>query len=303
VGSNFGPCADRGYTGASSYPMNLWVPNPYVAQVDVTNDNSWGTYHGLQVDLRQSTRAGLTLRGTYTWSHALTDMPTQSTASGNVLNYTTIRNFRLDKAPLSNDRRHAFRFYGTYDLPFGKGRKWAVTNPVLERILGGWTIGSIVTIVSGGPSFVGSSQRTINNFGDGGVLLSGLSVSQFRDMLLESPRNNPTGVYSLVRADPSLINPDGTANSKYFTLWTTPGTLGQRFYISGAWFWSFNSSVNKDVRINERLRFTLQGEFLNVLNHPEFDLPNLSPTSTTFGQVTSSMISPRNVQLRAYLRW
>jgi hypothetical protein len=173
----------------------------------------------------------------------------------------------------------------------------------LERILGGWTIGSIVTIVSGGPSFVGSGQRTINNFGDGGVLLSGLSVSQFRDMLLGSPRNNSTGVFSLVRADPSLINPDGTANSKSFTLWTTPGTLGQRFYISGAWFWSFNSSVNKDVRINERLRLTLQGEFLNVLNHPEFDLPNLSPTSTTFGQVTSSMISPRNVQLRAYLRW
>jgi hypothetical protein len=48
---------------------------------------------------------------------------------------------------------------------------------------------------------------------------------------------------------------------------------------------------------------TLQGEFLNVLNHPEFDLPNINPTSTTFGQVTSSMVGPRNIQLRGYLRW
>lgn len=81
----------------------------------------------------------------YTWSHALTDMPSQSTASGNVLNYTTIRNLGLDKAPLSNDRRHAFRLYGTYDLPLGRGRRWPIANPVLERIAGGWTLGGIAT--------------------------------------------------------------------------------------------------------------------------------------------------------------
>jgi hypothetical protein len=65
--------------------------------------------------------------------------------------------------------------------------------------------------------------------------------------------------------------------------------------------------VNKDIRIKERVRMTIQGELLNVLNHPEFDLPNLSPTSSTFGQVTSVInVSNgylRTVQLRAYLRW
>jgi hypothetical protein len=313
VGSNFGPCADRGYTGATPYPINFWVPNPYVAQNDWTNDNSWGNYNSLQAELHQRLRSGVTFTGSYTWSHALTDMPTQSTASGNVLNYTTIRNLRLDKAPLSNDRRHAFRLYGTYDLPFGAGRMWAVPNPVLNRILGGWTLGSIATIVSGAPTFVGSAQRTINNFGDGGVLLgNGMTATDFRNLVLEDPRNNPTGGFSLLRADPSLLNPDGTANAKLFTRWITPGTLGQRFYLTGSWFWSFNTSVNKDIRIKERVRMTIQGEFLNVLNHPEFDLPNLSPTSATFGQVTSVMNgSPvngpaaylRTVQLRAYLRW
>jgi hypothetical protein len=48
---------------------------------------------------------------------------------------------------------------------------------------------------------------------------------------------------------------------------------------------------------------TLQAEVLNVLNHPELGLPNISPTSTTFGEVTSSMIAPRNIQLRGSLRW
>jgi hypothetical protein len=90
------------------------------------------------------------------------------------------------------------------------------------------------------------------------------------------------------------------------------GSIGQRLYLTGANFWSLNASVNRDIRINERVKFSLQGEFLNVLNHPEFDLPNLSTTANTFGQVTSVM-NPvqvagvnsylRTIQLRGYLRW
>jgi hypothetical protein len=311
VGANFGPCADRGYTGASPYPVNFWVPNPYVAQNDNTNDNSWGNYNGLQVELRQRMKSGFTFTGNYTWSKALTDMPTQSAASGNVLNYTTIRNFRLDKAPLNYDRRHAFRLYGTYDLPFGPGRKWATRNAILSRLIGGWGIGSIATVVSGAENFLSSGSssgtiyRTFNNFGDSGVALNGISVSQFRNMVLEAPRNNPSGTFSLTRADPMLINPDGTANPKYLAPWSTAGTIGDRIYLAGPWFWSFNASANKDLHINERVRFTLQAEFLNVFNHPEFDLPNLNPTSTTFGQVTTVMTgnAPRNIQLRGYFRW
>jgi hypothetical protein len=308
LGANFGPCADRGYTSPTPYPMNFWVANPYVFENDWANDTSWGNYNGLQMELRQRLRHGVTLTANYTWSHALTDMPTQSTASGNVLNYTTIRNFNLDKAPLSNDRRHALRVYGTYDLPFGPGRRWNIGNGVLRRVVGGWTLGSIATLVSGAETLLSSGQKTVNNYGDSGVLLQGLSLSQFRDMLLESPRNNPAGIFTLTRADPMLINSDGTANTKYFSQWTTPGTFGQKLYIPGAWFWSFDASLNKDIPIREHLRLSLQAEFLNVLNHPEFDLPtaaNLSPTSSTFGQVNSVMNgnAPRNIQLRGYLRW
>ena len=303
VGSNFGPCNDLGYTAKTSYPINFWVPNPYVAENDWDSDGSWGNYNGLQVELRQRLRYGATLTASYTWSHALTDMPTQTTNSGNVQNYTTIRNFSLDKAPISNDRRQAYRIYGTFELPFGKGKKVNIDNPILNRIVGGWMVGGIATVVSGAESLVTGGYQTFANYGDNGVNLQGLTGTQFRNLLLESPRNNPAGTFSLTTADPSLIAPGGTSVQSTFAPWTTPGTIGQKFYITGAWFWSLNTSVNKDIRINDRARFTLQGEFLNVLNHPEFDLPNFSPTSTTFGQVTSSMIAPRNIELRGYFRW
>ena len=303
VGANFGPCADLGYTSRTSYPINFWVPNPYVAENDWSSDGSWGNYNGLQVEFRQRLRYGATLTASYSWSHALTDMPTQSSASGNVQNYTTIRNFNLDKAPISNDRRQAYRFYGTYELPFGQGKKFSISNPILNRIVGGWMVGGIATMVSGAESLVTGGYQTFANYGDNGVNLQGLTGTQFRNMLLEAPRNNPAGTFTLTRADASLIAPSGTSVQSIFAPWTTAGQIGQKFYITGAWYWSLNTSLNKDVRINDRMRFTLQGEFLNILNHPEFDLPNFSPTSTTFGQVSSSMIAPRNIELRGYFRW
>jgi hypothetical protein len=303
MGANFGPCKDLGYTSASSYPINFWAENPYVGQNDWMTDNSWGNYNGLQMTLRQRLKHGATLTFNYAWSHALTDMPNQSSSSGNVLNYTTIRNFNLDKAPIGNDRRQTYGIYGTYDLPFAPGRKWNITNPVLSRLLGGWTIGAIANVRSGAQAFAGSAYRTLNNYGDGGVLLQGLSASQFRNMLIESPRSLPAGVAAVTTADPSLIGGSGTANPAYLAPWQVAGTLGDRFYIRGVWNWTLDSSLKKDVRINERFRLTLQGEFLNLLNHPEFDLPSLNPTSTTFGQVTSSLVGPRNIQLRGYLRW
>ncbi len=303
VGANFAPCSALGYTGASKYPINFWVPNPYVGENDELTDSAWGTYNALQVEFRQRLSHGATLTFNYAWSHALTDMPNQSSASGDVENHTTIRNFNLDKSPLGNDHRQTYAVYGTYELPFGANRKWNFSNPLLRRVLDGWMLGAIANVLSGSETLTTSGYQTFNNYGDSGVLLQGLSSSQFSSMLTEGPRSLPAGVAGVLTAAPSLVAANGTANSAYLQPWQVAGTLGERFYVTGPWNWTLNASLRKDVPINERLHFTLQAEFLNVLNHPEFGLPNMSPTSTAFGEVTSSMIAPRNIQLRGSLRW
>ena len=61
-------------------------------------------------------------------------------------------------------------------------------------------------------------------------------------------------------------------------------------------------SLNKDIRINERMRVTLRAVALNFLNHPFFALANTNPTSTSFGQITSAS-GNRTVQLRASFEW
>ena len=61
-------------------------------------------------------------------------------------------------------------------------------------------------------------------------------------------------------------------------------------------------SLNKDIRINERMRVTLRAVALNFLNHPFFDIANSSPTSTTFGQITGAS-GQRTVQFRGSIEW
>jgi hypothetical protein len=302
VGSNFGPCADRGYTAAGPYPINFFVPNPYVGDLTITDDNSWSTYHGMQLDLRRRLRNGLTLTANYAFSKGLSDLYNTG-SSVNSQYYKTIRNFKLDKAPMPSNIRHTLSVYGTYDLPIGNGKYLKVTNRMLDRVVGGWSLSGILRMTSGRVNYLTSGQRTVNNNSgtDGGVILKGLSVSQLQDMM-KVYRNGPTGT-TLSSADTSLVGADGRANSTFLALPTTPGQFGQFIYIYGPMYWNADMSLNKTVRITERVTFSLQMEALNFLNHPVFGFGSLSINSTSFGQLSSTANSPRNVQFRAYLRW
>ena len=49
---------------------------------------------------------------------------------------------------------------------------------------------------------------------------------------------------------------------------------------------NFDLSMFKNFRINERFRAQFRFETFNTLNHVQLDVPNTTPTSTTFGTIT-----------------
>ena len=67
-------------------------------------------------------QSGLFVNGFYTWSKNLTDADADGLVNG-----VTYYNRRLEKARSNFDISH--RFVGTfiYELPYGKGRRWATT--------------------------------------------------------------------------------------------------------------------------------------------------------------------------------
>ena len=56
-------------------------------------------------------------------------------------------------------------------------------------------------------------------------------------------------------------------------------------------------SIIKGFRITEGVRMTYRCEFFNSTNRAIFNAPDLGPTSSTFGKITSQANTPRRIQM------
>jgi hypothetical protein len=86
------------------------------------------------------------------------------------------------------------------------------------------------------------------------------------------------------------------------------GNMGQNVY-SGPGLVAFDASLQKDFPIHENIGLTMRLQGFNALNHPIFANPNTTLTSTSFGQVTSTLgsggtsIGSRAMQVAATLHF
>jgi hypothetical protein len=59
----------------------------------------------------------------------------------------------------------------------------------------------------------------------------------------------------------------------------------------------------KFFQLTEKMRLSFSGQGINVLNHPQFQPPNTSPTSTAFGRITTQYSWQRIVEVSARLEF
>jgi hypothetical protein len=303
AGSNFPPCRNLGFDAAGPYPMNFFRHNPYATNTEILDDNSWGTYHGLQLELRKSFSHGLTLNANYVWSKSLGDY-FDTPDSDNSSDYITLRNRGLNKAPSPFDLRHSFTTYWSYQLPFGRGQRYlAGGNGILDRIVGGWTISGIHRWNSGRVFRLTSQRGTFNQF-ESGVILKGLTQEELQKKIRQFSSGPNFNAYHV---DRSLVGPDGRANPQFFQFPSTPGELGHFIHLYGTPLVLNDMAVTKEIRLSEGAKFTLQAEASNVFNHPVHSIGGLGGglniDSTSFGQTSGTLVGARSIQMRAHITW
>jgi hypothetical protein len=66
---------------------------------------------------------------------------------------------------------------------------------------------------------------------------------------------------------------------------------------------NLDMSMSKDFPFSEQRYLQLRIESFNTMNRVTFGVPNISPTSTTFGTISTQLNSPRAIQLAARLVW
>jgi len=290
VGASFAPCANNlRYTGAGAgYPINDFVANPYGVVPGSTTSTyvtaeGYSTYNALQVDFRQRQWHGLQFDANYTWSHTL-GTASQNNWQGQGATFT-LRDLRLSYGPTLFDLTHVVHMNGTYDLPFGKDKMFANHGGVLDRLVGGWTLGTIFSYQTGAPFLLFGGYSTFNDYGDGGVALNGVTPSQLQSAIgsyrIPGSSNvafiNPK--YLLVKSGP---NTGGGADPALVAPNTTPGIIGQRVWLHGPHNTYDDISITKHFPITERWRFSLQAEMLNAFNHPTFG-PGATNGGANFG--------------------
>jgi len=101
----------------------------------------------------------------------------------------------------------------------------------------------------------------------------------------------------------TLRTSTGTPDPALYGPASTPGQFAGFVYLRTTPLYILDMSVNKEIPITEKVRFTMRLVALNFLNHPFFDIANSSPTSTTFGQITGASNSTRTMQFRASIDW
>jgi hypothetical protein len=313
VGSaKFAPCASAfgGNTNvAGNYPANFFEVNPYTTGLSLNYLDAMGhsNYNSLQVEMRQRQVHGMQFNVNYTLGKSLILGPANA-YQGNVTSQTgsiaglflSDRNFRMNYAPSPFDIRHIIHASGTYDLPFGKGKAFLNNNPIADRIVGGWTLGTIIVIQSGTLTQMSGGYNTVNANDAGVVFTNGFTAQQLQNSVGVYHSGNPF-VYTF---DPTkFLAPNGSASTNFMTPITSAGAWGYRPMIYGPHWFNADASLNKTIPIKERFRFLFQAEFLNVFNHPTFNLGGVNIQSTAFGQSTGGPTTARRIELRANLEF
>ena len=118
------------------------------------NDSN-SNYHALQTKLEKRFGSGMSFLMSYTWSKAIGDysyMKGEDRANGAHWWVQNPLDLHAERSLLNQHVKHRLVANYLYDLPFGKGRKYGSgANKFVNAVLGGWTIGGIVSALTGFP--------------------------------------------------------------------------------------------------------------------------------------------------------
>src|SRR5262249_19578861 len=211
----------------------------------------------LRIRFRQRFSHGLTMNVNYALAHAMNDRYNKNV--DNIGNFVTLRNRRLDYGPSTFDIRHVLQAFGTYDLPVGQGRKFSVENPILNGLIGAWTVGAIFRIQSGLPFKLSSGRMTVNQ-SDAGVILNGVTASDLQKLVGVVKSSGPDVLF----IDPELMGGDLRACGGFITPPTTAGQFGAFAYLYGPRFVTTDLSLSTGMPLaKERLRMEVREEMVN----------------------------------------
>ncbi len=246
------------------------------------HDQGIGIYNAFDVKATRRFSRGLSVIGSYTWGKSLDDTSGIRNQGNDNLYPQDSECINCEYGRSAFDVKNRIVASAQYELPFGPG-KLVNTNKAVGEFIGGWQIGGIFT----------------HQTGQVGTPLLGVDNSSIASPFGAFDRPNLTGQSPYLTGGARTLN-DWVNKAAYAT--PTPGTFGslQRGSFTGPGFTNLDASLHKEFPMpyNEKHSLAIRFEAFNSLNHPNWNNPTLSLSSSTFGRIGST--APlRQLQLAA----
>jgi hypothetical protein len=254
---------------------NLLVQRPqYGGLWEVFKPGGKEQYYSLDLKVQRPFANGFNFMVGYSYIREKTQVRGQPT--GDAVSFSGTGMYYLDQLDVYNEKltyldspnpHHRSTIAGTYQLPFGRGRKFANSAPrALDAIFGGWQVLGSWYFSSGNYLIFGSALVTGDPAAANQTLAQWFNTSAFAVLPSYTPRTNPNHYPN----------------------------------IRGPYYWEMQASLSKQITITERVKFEVKGAAYNVTNRLNWADPSTSITNSAFGRVyQQGSSSGRQIELGA----
>jgi hypothetical protein len=245
--------------------------------------NSW--YNSMQIRFQKRTTHHISFEGSYTISKLTDNSSTGANAFVGTLNNGNpqqLDNLRAEYSISANDTPQRLAAAVVFDLPVGRDR-WIGSgmNRVLDAIIGGWSVSTLITEQSGQPmSIYMANSRLLDGNQRPNVLCAGRTgISTNAAAIQQVPFLNANCF-----ADPGDQVPGNAP--RYFSGLRTDGIH------------NLDSNLFKEFVPKEGMTLQLRAEVFNTFNTPRFAEPDAFVGDSQFGIVNSTApgYTPRGIQ-------
>jgi hypothetical protein len=271
----------QGFVNANQRNPSLGFARPYAnwpSDITAALNTFYSNFNSLQVKYEQQFVGGLTLLNTFTWEHSLDNA--SASLEGNTPSPQDGNNPRADYSQSDYNLPLANITSLVYELPFGRGRRFASSsNGVVNTVIGGWQVSAINTMQAGTPfnitygpngaqavsPQISATYRGANEYRPNYV--PGQKITQGRNN-----RAANTGYVNYINFNAFVLPPirDGAATpnvlSPFGNASRNPGRTPAFYQTDLALNKKFSTPV-------ESLKVEFRTEFYNLFNHTNLYLP------------------------------
>jgi hypothetical protein len=331
-----------GVLGQRTIPrQNTLFPYPLLVGSNAAVNLSRATadYHALILRINRRFADGIMLDASYTWSKEIDNTDTvednqgfNAGASARGGNHS-LYDFALNRRLGYSDIPHRLVASFLYELPFGKGKAFGASNPVVSAVAGGWQLSGSVVWQTGFP-------LAITGASDGAALQRPDRVDGVDLLLPKDLWGWYDGSTRVTLPSGRVITPPARTYLKYNPdafvgrVVTTPNgrVVAEQFWYGNAAItfdeirtdnrFNLDMSVRREFVLPHAMRLEVGADAMNILNHTQFSAsyngalggtvttPNpalgLVPgmgNSNSFGTRGMGTYNPRQIMLRSSLRF